>query len=111
MRAVGCPRHGCRVEGSLVPGARRSREGGECDFGYARKAGRLGLQVEGYRTWLGQRGYARETARNMLKELGQVARWLATQAWTRSSLTRTASRLSCSPEASPATGASRESTG
>jgi site-specific recombinase XerD len=41
-----------------------------------RKAGRLGPQVEGYRNWLLQRGYAPQTVRNMLKVLGQLGRWL-----------------------------------
>ncbi len=47
--------------------------------GTRRKAGRLGPQVEGYRVWLGQRGYSQDTIRNMLKELGQVGRWLTAQ--------------------------------
>jgi site-specific recombinase XerD len=42
-----------------------------------RKAGLLGLQVEGYRVWLIQRGYMPGTVRNMLKVLGQVGVWLA----------------------------------
>jgi site-specific recombinase XerD len=44
--------------------------------GTRRKAGRLGPQVEGYRAWLGQHGYSEGTVRHMLKELGQVGRWL-----------------------------------
>lgn len=35
-----------------------------------RKAGVLTAQVEGYRAWLAERGYAAQTARNMLKDLG-----------------------------------------
>jgi site-specific recombinase XerD len=45
--------------------------------GTRRKAGRLGPQVEGYRAWLAQRGYAPQTVRNMLKDLGQVGRWMS----------------------------------
>lgn len=47
--------------------------------GTRRKPGGLGPQVEGYRAWLGQRGYTPSTVRNMLKELGQVGRWLMLQ--------------------------------
>ena len=39
----------------------------------------LGPQVEGYRAWLVQRGYTPSTVRNMLKDLGQVGRWLTVQ--------------------------------
>ena len=42
-----------------------------------RKAGVLGLQVEGYRAWLLRRGYTPGTIRNMLKDLGQVGLWLS----------------------------------
>lgn len=45
--------------------------------GTRRKPGRLGSQIEGYRKWLLGRGYQPETVRNMLKELGQLGRWLA----------------------------------
>lgn len=44
-----------------------------------RKAGLLGPQVEGYRAWLTQRGYAPSTVRNMLKDLGRVGVWLSTE--------------------------------
>lgn len=44
--------------------------------GTRRKPGGLGTQVEGYEAWLVQRGYTPSTVRNMLKELGQVGRWL-----------------------------------
>lgn len=47
--------------------------------GTRRKPGRLGPQVEGYRTWLLGQGYQAETVRNMLKELGQVGRWLTVE--------------------------------
>ncbi len=47
--------------------------------GRRRKAGRLGPQVEGYRSWLAQRGYTPATIRNMLAELGQVGRWLSAE--------------------------------
>ncbi len=47
--------------------------------GTRRNAGGLGPQVEGYRAWLGKRGYSPDTVRNMLKELGQVGRWLTAQ--------------------------------
>ena len=43
------------------------------------KPGGLGPQVEGYRAWLAQRGYTPSTVRNMLKELGQVGRWITAQ--------------------------------
>jgi site-specific recombinase XerD len=42
-----------------------------------RKAGQLGSHVEGYRTWLIQRGYTPGTVRNMLAVLGQVGVWLS----------------------------------
>ena len=41
-----------------------------------RRAGVLAPQVEGYRAWLTMRGYTPGTIRNMLKDLGQVGRWL-----------------------------------
>lgn len=44
--------------------------------GTRRKPGVLGPQVEGYEAWLVQRGYTPGTVRNMLKDLGQVGRWL-----------------------------------
>lgn len=44
-----------------------------------RKAGALAPQVEGYRAWLAERGYTTLTARNMLKDLGQVGLWLSEQ--------------------------------
>lgn len=47
--------------------------------GTRRKPGGLGPQVEGYRAWLVQRGYTPSTVRNMLKEFGQVGRWLTVQ--------------------------------
>lgn len=47
--------------------------------GTRRKPGGLGPQVEGYRAWLAQRGYTPSTVRNMLKELGQVGRWITAQ--------------------------------
>ena len=48
--------------------------------GTRRKAGALCPQVEGYRDWLTQQGYTQGTIRNMLKDLGQVGRWLREQA-------------------------------
>ena len=42
-----------------------------------RKPGQLGLQVEGYRAWLTQRGYTPQTIRNMLADLGRVGRWMS----------------------------------
>lgn len=42
-----------------------------------RKPGSLGPFVEGYSAWLARRGYTPLTARNMLKEFGQIGRWLA----------------------------------
>lgn len=44
-----------------------------------RKAGLLGSEVEGYQEWLTDRGYTPDTVRNMLKDLGQVGRWLGVQ--------------------------------
>ena len=52
-RAVCSPRHSFRVESSLEPGARRSRQGGDCDVGYAEKgrpAGTAGRRLPG---WVG----------------------------------------------------------
>lgn len=45
--------------------------------GTRRKAGLLGPEVEGYRTWLTQRGYTLGTVQNMLKDLGRVGVWLS----------------------------------
>jgi site-specific recombinase XerD len=45
--------------------------------GTRRKPGLLGPYVEGYSAWLTGRGYTALTARNMLKEFGQIGRWLA----------------------------------
>ncbi|RPF26014.1 site-specific recombinase XerD [Georgenia muralis] len=45
--------------------------------GTRRKPGQLGPHVEGYRSWLAQRGYTPGTIRNMLKDLGRVGRWLS----------------------------------
>jgi site-specific recombinase XerD len=45
--------------------------------GTRRKPGRLGSYVEGYRAWLGERGYTPLTVRNMLKDLGHVGGWMA----------------------------------
>jgi site-specific recombinase XerD len=47
--------------------------------GTRRKPGELGVHVEGYRAWLAQRGYTPGTIRNMLKDLGQVGRWLSVE--------------------------------
>ena len=47
--------------------------------GMRMRAGLLGPQVEGYRVWLGQRGYTPLTIRNMLKDLGQLGLWLSAQ--------------------------------
>lgn len=44
-----------------------------------RNAGLLGSEVEGYQAWLADRGYTPQTVRNMLKDLGQVGRWLGAQ--------------------------------
>ncbi|MCX4458563.1 tyrosine-type recombinase/integrase [Streptomyces sp. NBC_01728] len=44
--------------------------------GSRRKPGALAPQVEGYRVWLAAHGYTTQTARNMLKDLGHVGRWL-----------------------------------
>jgi hypothetical protein len=47
--------------------------------GTRRNAGRLGPHVEGYRAWLARQGYTAGTIRNMLKDLGQVGRWLSVE--------------------------------
>ncbi|GAA0973466.1 site-specific integrase [Acrocarpospora macrocephala] len=47
--------------------------------GTRRKPGLLGPHVEGYRAWLTERGYTFPTARNMLKDLGHVGRWLLSE--------------------------------
>ena len=47
--------------------------------GTRRKPGLLGPYVEGYSAWLARRGHTALTARNMLKEFGQVGRWLAVE--------------------------------
>lgn len=47
--------------------------------GTRRKPGELRPHVEGYRVWLAQQGYTPQTIRNMLKDLGQVGRWLSAQ--------------------------------
>jgi site-specific recombinase XerD len=47
--------------------------------GRPRKAGLLGPHVEGYRSWLAQRGYTSGTIQNMLADLAQVGRWLAAE--------------------------------
>lgn len=47
--------------------------------GTRRRAGLLGSEVQGYRGWLARRGYTPATARQMLKHLGQVGRWLAVE--------------------------------
>jgi site-specific recombinase XerD len=45
--------------------------------GTRRKPGQLGPQVEGYRTWLADRGYTPQTVRNMLADLGRLGRWMS----------------------------------
>jgi site-specific recombinase XerD len=45
--------------------------------GTRRKPGLLGPYVEGYSAWVIRRGHTALTARNMLKEFGQIGRWLA----------------------------------
>lgn len=47
--------------------------------GTRRKAGVLGPEVEGYRGWLLGRGYTAGTVENMLKDLGEVGRWLSAE--------------------------------
>jgi site-specific recombinase XerD len=47
--------------------------------GTRRKPGGLGPYVEGYSAWLVRRGHTALTARNMLKEFGQVGNWLAVE--------------------------------
>lgn len=50
--------------------------------GTRRRPGLLGPHVEGYRGWLLALGYTPATVRNMLKELGQVGCWLASEGLT-----------------------------
>ncbi len=45
--------------------------------GTRRKPGELGPHVEGYREWLARRGYTPGTVRGMLKDLGEVGRWMS----------------------------------
>src|SRR4051794_31375480 len=52
-------------------------DGGSGMSGTRRKPGLLGPYVEGYSAWLIRRGHTALTARNMLKEFGQIGRWLA----------------------------------
>jgi site-specific recombinase XerD len=47
--------------------------------GTRRKPGLLGPQVDDYRAWLLDHGYTPGTVRGMLKDLGQVGRWLAVE--------------------------------
>lgn len=44
--------------------------------GLRRRPGVLGPHYEGYRSWLEVRGYTPLTVQSLLKELGQVGRWL-----------------------------------
>ncbi len=46
-----------------------------------RKPGLLAAHVEGYRAWLLGLGYTPGTVKNMLAQLGQVGRWLASEGW------------------------------
>lgn len=48
--------------------------------GTRRKPGELGPYVEGYQEWLRRRGYTPQTVTNMLKDLGQVGRWMSGEA-------------------------------
>ena len=75
--------------------------------GTRRKPGGLGPQVEGYEAWLVQRGYTPSTLRNMLKELGQVGRWLMSRRLRRSSLMSSGSLRSSLPGAQPGTAGSQ----
>ena len=47
--------------------------------GTRRKPGRLGLFVEGYRVRLLELGYTPGTVRGMLRVLGQLGRWMASE--------------------------------
>lgn len=42
-----------------------------------RKAGALAGHVDGYRAWLAGHGYTAQTARHLLRDLGQVGLWLS----------------------------------
>jgi hypothetical protein len=59
--------------------------------GTRRRPGLLGPQVEGYQGWLLGLGYTPATVRNMLKELGQVGCWMASEDLAASDLDRPAS--------------------
>lgn len=50
--------------------------------GTRRRPGLLGPHVQGYQGWLLDLGYTPATVRNMLKELGQVGCWLASEGLT-----------------------------
>src|SRR4051794_29472985 len=85
---VAAPGRGSVADLGIVTGSERSldRRGtvlllkeASAMSGTRRKPGGLGRQVEGYRKWLAHRGYTSSTVRNMLKELGQVGRWLEVQ--------------------------------
>jgi site-specific recombinase XerD len=58
--------------------------------GTRRKPGRLGPFVEGYRSRLQALGYPPSSARNKLKELGQLGRWMAARDMGAAQLTSTA---------------------
>ena len=47
--------------------------------GTRRKPGRLGPFVEGYSVWLLEAGYTPQTVRGMLRVLGQLGRWMASE--------------------------------
>lgn len=47
--------------------------------GTRRKPGRLGPFVEGYRVWLLEAGYTPQSVRGMLRVLGQMGRWMASE--------------------------------
>jgi hypothetical protein len=58
--------------------------------GTRRKPGRLGPFVEGYRSRLQALGYPPSSARNKLKELGQLGRWMTDREIGAAQLTSTA---------------------
>lgn len=62
--------------------------------GPRRKPGRLGRFVDGYRVRLLELGYTPQTVRGMLKVLGQLGRWMATEGSSRGEWTWPGSRRS-----------------
>jgi site-specific recombinase XerD len=56
--------------------------------GTRRKPGRMAEHVDGFGVWLLELSYTPDSVRNMLKEVGQLGRWMALQGLDASELTR-----------------------